>query len=309
MNRLYTLILCLALCFSCAPKKNTPTDPDPDPNPIPPPTNALTEELVFLFNEASGISVKESKTSTNIEIKVGPGEAERIGGVEGNAIRTNGYYGWAEGNISKSLPTKSISISGWVTPQAFPVHRKDDDQMSENTVAAIFSKYNPVSSKGVEFGINHHGKVIGRFVVNDILIEIVSDEEVELHEWNFIALSIDAEIGVAKLFLNGQKIKNITFSKGLISWSSNNTIYIGRGGKNKKFINNQTNSLTGAIDDVIVWSRNMSLSEVQEAYNLITPGSPDLTIPIEERFADDNHRPKYHLMPSAAWSNETHGLL
>lgn len=265
--------------------------------------------MVFLFNEASGKSVIESKTSTNIEIKVGPGEAERIGGVEGNAIRTNGYYGWAEGNISKNLPAKSITISGWVTPQAFPVHRKDEDDNSENTVAAIFSKFNPVSTKGVEFGINHFGQVIGRFVVNDALIEFVSDKEVELHEWNFIALTIDAEIGVAKLFLNGQNIKKITFSKGLISWSTSNTVYIGRGAKNKKFINYQTNSLTGAIDAVVVWNRSMTSSEVLKIYNIITPTKPNLTIPIDERFSEDNHRPKYHLVPSAAWSNESHGLI
>lgn len=35
---------------------------------------------------------------------------------------------------------------------------------------------------------------------------------------------------------------------------------------------------------------------------------PDLSIPAS-RFMTDYNRPKYHLMPAANWTNESHGLI
>jgi beta-fructofuranosidase len=302
----YIIVLLASLAvLSCKTKKDPAPDPIPDPTPIP---NSATEILSFKFNESSGQSLEEGKTKSSFTINGPLNSAERIIGIEGNALRVNGYYGWATGNAKVTYPTSQVCVSGWIAPSAFPVQRKDLDPITENTNAAIFSNVNTTNSSGVSFGINHHGRVIGQFKVGTEVIQILSDKEIELKKWSFLALNINAVQGTATLFLNGAKIKDITFPGGILAWDNNATIYIGKESKSKTVAGFDTNGLTGAIDKVSVWDKNLTNTEILAQFSPITPSEPNLKIPTE-RFANDIHRPKYHLMPSAAWSNETHGLM
>lgn len=304
MKKLNTIILFGLILIGCKSKN----DPSPSPTPIPNPTVA-TVLLSFNFNETSGQSLSETKTNASFSINGPSGSAERISGVEGNALRVNGFYGWATGNASATYPTAKVSISGWIAPAAFPVQRKDLDPITENTNAAIFSNVNTSNSSGVALGINHHGRVIGQFKVGTNAIQILSDQEVALKKWSFIALNINASNGSASLYLNGVQIKNITFDAGTILWDNNATIYIGKESKSKTIAGFDTNGLTGAIDQVALWNKELTAAEILTQYTKYTPADPDLKIPTAVRFANDIHRPKYHLLPSAGWTNESHGLL
>ncbi|HEU4791650.1 MAG TPA: LamG domain-containing protein, partial [Flavobacterium sp.] len=280
----YIIVLLASLAvLSCKTKK----DPAPEPTPIPTPVpNSATEILSFGFNESSGQSLDESKTKSSFTINGPLNSAERIVGIEGNALRVNGYYGWATGNAKVTYPTSQVCISGWIAPSAFPVQRKDLDPITENTNAAIFSNVNTTNSSGVAFGINHHGRLIGQFKVGTQLIQILSDKEIELKKWNFLALNINAGQGIATLFLNGVKIKDITFPGGALSWDNNATIYIGKESKNKTVAGFDTNGLTGAIDKVSVWNKNLTSAEILAQFSAVTPSLPILKIPTE-RFAND----------------------
>ena len=299
----YTIIILSGLLLIGCKSQN-----DPSPNPIPNPT-AATELLSFSFNESSGQTLSETKTNTSFNINGPSGSAERISGVEGNALRVNGYYGWATGNVNISYPIFKVCISGWIAPSAFPVQRKDLDPITENTNAAIFSNIDTTNSAGVALGINQWGQVIGQFKVGTDLIQIISAQEIALKKWSFIALNIDASIGTASLYVNGAQIKSITFANGLLSWSNNATIYLGKESKSKTEAGFDTNGLTGAIDQVALWNKNLTAAELQTQFSKFTPSNPDLKIPTAVRFTNDIHRPKYHLMPSAGWTNESHGLL
>ncbi|WP_348825539.1 GH32 C-terminal domain-containing protein [Flavobacterium aestuarii] len=296
-------LACLAI-LSCKTKKD-PAPDIPDPTPVP---NSATEILSFKFNENSGQSLEEGKTKSSFTINGPLNSAERISGIEGNALRVNGYYGWATGNVKVTYPTSQVCITGWVAPAAFPVQRKDLDPITENTIAAIFSNVNTTNSSGAALGINHHGRVIGQFKAGTNVIQILSDKEIELKKWNFLALNINASQGKASMFHNGVLIKEITFAAGTLAWDNNATVYIGKESKSKTVAGFDTNGLTGAIDRVSVWNKNLTSTEILAQFSAITPSEPNLKIPAE-RFANDIHRPKYHLMPSAAWSNETHGLI
>lgn len=303
MKKLNTIILSGILLVGC----KSQNDPSPTPNPIPP-SNVATELLSFNFNETSGQSLSETKTNASFSINGPSGSAERIAGVEGNALRVNGFYGWATGNASTTYPTAKVCVSGWIAPSAFPVQRKDADPITENTNAAIFSNLNTSTSAGIALGINHHGRVIGQFKVGTNVIQIVSDQEVVLKKWSFIALNINASNGSASLYLNGVQIKSTTFDAGTLLWDNNATIYIGKESKSKTIAGFDTNGLTGAIDQVALWNKELTVNEILAQYTKYTPTNPDLKIPTA-RFANDIHRPKYHLLPSAGWTNESHGLL
>ncbi|HQK41081.1 MAG TPA: LamG domain-containing protein, partial [Flavobacterium alvei] len=249
MKKCIPIILSGILLIGC----KSQNDPSPTPTPIPP-SNVATELLSFNFNETSGQSLSETKTNASFTINGPSGSAERIGGVESNALRVNGFYGWATGNASATYPTSKVCVSGWIAPSAFPVQRKDLDPITENTNAAIFSNVNTSTSAGVALGINHHGRVIGQFKVGTNVIQILSDQEVALKKWSHIALNINASSGTASLYLNGVQIKSTTFDIGTLLWDNNATIYIGKESKSKTIAGFDTNGLTGAIDQVALWN-------------------------------------------------------
>ena len=299
MKNVYLLLLGFAAVGCSSSKDATKPPVATDPNVV----------LMFDFNGESGQSVKESKTGTMLTIDDALGTTERIEGIEGQALRINGYYGWATGNPAANYPAKGICISGWVAPSAFPLHRKDADPITENTNAALFSNLNPTNNAGIALGINHHGRIIGQFKVGQTILQILSDEYVALKEWNFIALNVDALQGNAKLFLNGIEVQTISFVPGDLQYSPSSPVFIGKESKVKTDATFDTNGLTGAVDAVVVWARTLTTTELQAQFAMASPGLPDLKIPIEERFGNDYHRPKYHAMPTSAWTNEPHGLI
>jgi len=290
--------------LSCKSKRDTTTDP-----PVTPPVNSTSELLLFKFNETSGQTLTESKTNASFSISGPSGSAERINGLEGKALRTNGYYGWATGKVNVTFPTNKVCITGWVAPAAFPVQRKDLDQLSDNTNASIFSNVNPYSGSGAALGIDQWGRIIGQFKVGTEVVPIVSDQQVPLKKWSFISLNINTLSGTASFYLNGNKIKTVTFTYGNLIWDKNATVYIGKESKTKTIAGFDTNGLTGAIDQVALWNKDLTDAEILKEYSKMAVSDPDLRIPVAERYATDNHRPKYHLVPSASWTNESHGLI
>lgn len=303
MKKYTTIILLSLLVLGCGSKKHA------DNTTPPPPTNETAELISFKFNESSGQTTNETKTNATFSINGPSGSAERITGVEGKALRVNGFYGWATGKTNVTYPTNKVCVTAWVAPSAFPVQRKDLDQLSENTNASLFSNVNTNTNAGVALGIDQYGRIIGQFKVGTGIVTIISDQQIELKKWSFISLNINGLSGLASLYLNGVKVKAIAFASGNIAWDNNATIYIGKESKIKTIAGFDTNGLTGAVDQVSLWGKDLTDAEILTQYNKVSPSIPNLKIPIETRFADDIHRPKYHLLPSSAWTNESHGLL
>lgn len=298
------ILLGVIFIFGCKSKNDPRTDPEPAPNP-----NLASQLLSFNFNETSGQTVAESKTNASFTVNGPTGTAERIAGIEGNALRVNGFYGWASGSANPTYPSSSVCVSGWVAPFSFPVQRKDLDPITENTNASIFTNVNISTSAGVALGIDQYGRVIGQFKVGTELVKMVSVEQVKLKKWHFIALNINAVQGTASLYLNGISVANTSFAVGALVWDKNALIYLGKEAKNKTVAGFDTNGLNGAIDKVVLWSKSLTNDEIAAEFKKVSPSIPDLKIPVEQRFANDIHRPKYHLLPSAGWTNESHGLL
>jgi sucrose-6-phosphate hydrolase SacC (GH32 family) len=63
--------------------------------------------------------------------------------------------------------------------------------------------------------------------------------------------------------------------------------------------------INGIIDEVKLWNKRIDL-EFSEFEGKAS--CPDLSIP-KSRFENDFHRPKYHILPAANWTNESHGLI
>jgi sucrose-6-phosphate hydrolase SacC (GH32 family) len=70
-----------------------------------------------------------------------------------------------------------------------------------------------------------------------------------------------------------------------------------------------TGVFSGIIDELKIYDRALGTAEIDDHFRsvrIVCP--PDLTVP-SGRFQADQHRPQYHPLPPAAWTNEPHGLI
>jgi beta-fructofuranosidase len=66
--------------------------------------------------------------------------------------------------------------------------------------------------------------------------------------------------------------------------------------------------INGVIADIAVSSSKYNPDGWRQFYMEKASETPSLAVP-GQRFSDDLSRPKYHLLPAANWTNETHGLI
>ncbi|NJO24985.1 MAG: glycoside hydrolase family 32 protein [Bacteroidia bacterium] len=69
------------------------------------------------------------------------------------------------------------------------------------------------------------------------------------------------------------------------------------------------NFFNGITDEVTVFNKSFNQNDFASLrLSEVLVKQPDLNVPAI-RFADDFNRPKYHLIPAANWTNESHGLI
>ncbi|MDR2809944.1 MAG: glycoside hydrolase family 32 protein [Tannerellaceae bacterium] len=68
-----------------------------------------------------------------------------------------------------------------------------------------------------------------------------------------------------------------------------------------------TTAINGIIDEFQIHTEKLNMEEQKPHIAALGQKKAVLAIP-PERFANDFSRPKYHLLPAANWTNETHGL-
>ena len=54
-----------------------------------------------------------------------------------NALRTDGYTTWIDGNVTNAYPVDSFSVSAWMAPEVYPVD-----------MAAVWSYFDQPTNKG-----------------------------------------------------------------------------------------------------------------------------------------------------------------
>ncbi len=253
------------------------------------------------FDESSGSKTMESVSGRTFIIasrNTRNSYSERVEGIAGKGLRTDGYTTWAEGDLNVSLPRQKISVSGWIALDSYP-----------GSVADIWSNMDPLSFLGLRVGITQFGKVECQLSVNHFPVLMTSEQSLSHNKWLFIATTINTASGDACLYVNGRLVKKQIIPKGTINWPVGKQ-YIGRNAKDEKFLDLfPVNTLNGIIDEVVIWRKELDSVFLSTIYDRQKPLSePDMKIP-STRFSQDFHRPKYHAIPNSGWTNEPHGLV
>lgn len=215
---------------------------------------------------------------------------ELVSGISGNGLRTDGYSTFINAKLPKEIPAP-ISIEGWFALETYP------------TDTAAFFSIQQDSGNYISACINQFGRPIISVCNQGTLNWYAAENLIEKFEWLNVALSISET--EASLFVNGDK----KASASLMELQTFSELMLGRDTREKKIHIFPITYINGIVDEIKVWNRTLAEKDFnKKEISKIAQITPKLVIP-EIRFEGDFHRPKYHILPTANWTNETHGLI
>lgn len=261
------------------------------------PSKTIDEVVAFNFTETTGTATLESNTNKNYEI-LGSG-INRMPGVKGNALFFDGLSNQITGIIpSNILPASQFSLSLWASPKSYPIG-----------TAAMIALTSEASNTGVMVGINKFGQIVVQYFINGTLYEQVTSQSLPKNTWSSVMVSISPKNSLIKIFLDKEIVVNTTISSGNISWPSTNTSFtIGKNTSGEKIGIYDVDYFSGAIDELTIYSGQLTQEIVDLEYNKYSPPST-VTYQLSIDYSDDRYRPTYHALPDYGWANESYGLL
>jgi beta-fructofuranosidase len=204
----------------------------------------------------------------------------------GKGLRTDGYTTWLSGKL------KAVnSISGWFALESYPTD-----------TAAFFGLKDRSTNTSISVAVDRFGELLVGTGKGNVYSYIPTRYTVERFKWIHIAISKgNSDV---KLYLNG---KIIPVEVLLPQSFTSDEWMIGKDFRNKKLGIHDLTAINGVIDELKVSDKAVDQGALQQDVVAYAAKTPVLAVP-ESRFKEDFNRPKYHLLPAANWTNETHGL-
>ena len=231
-----------------------------------------------------------------------------VAGVDGNALRFDGYSNYIEAPIDASaLNTEALTVSITLAAETYPMMQVDVAETTP-TYATLCGNLADEGKKGFALQLSSQGDlkaVVGLNYGNGYRREILGSKKLPRGRWCTVTLAFDKAGNSATLFLNAEnigssKVNNCDMLPGA------NTLYIGKDDTAVKSGPFLINTFCGLID-------NIHISNAVIDFTLVDPidysqfPRPDFSYPAE-RYAASLWRPQFHAMPSGSWTNETHGM-
>ncbi len=227
--------------------------------------------------------------SLHLSMKSSKKSIELVEGMVGNGVRTDGYSTWFE---LQSEPFPVTGISGWFALESFP------------TDTASFYGVRNSRNETVSLCVDRFGSLVVGIGTNGAYHYIPTHSTVSRFEW--LHLGMRTEKDQLEIYLNGNKVK---LGQGISTTLSPLTgLLLGRDYREKRLGIHGLTAINGIIDEICLHAETVLPAEWEKETAQSGHKKPRLAIP-ESRFVNDFSRPKYHLLPAANWTNETHGLL
>ncbi|RQW62524.1 GH32 C-terminal domain-containing protein [Vibrio viridaestus] len=266
------------------------------------------------FNEGKGNTVKEqiSKRDDIVEYVFTHGRYIpsrdpdwRTKGIEGDALLFDGYSNFMKvpGLSPKSLES-GFTVAAWVAPDAY-------EWGDGKKLSAIVSQADEDGRKGFTFGVYRHGTWGITLGLGDSKADfLVKSIRLPKDQWSHIAASYDPKLHHVELFLNGKKLATAPVDEGKQLVSADIAMQIGR---HTQALNVagifKFNMFKGLMDDVIIYGKPLSEAAMNKLVTK-TGTPPKLTykdVRIDPAmYAQDRHRPQFHLGATSHWMNEPH---
>jgi beta-fructofuranosidase len=262
-------------------------------------STAYSQEIArFDFDEVTGTTTTvESISQSPFLIANHFNKPERINGIEGNALRLDGYSTWAYSNTFQfGGINNKMTLSTWYATEAF-----------NQETGAIISQVDANSGFALEVG--PYGNVSLVFYADGSKYTLHTNQTIEKYKWNNIVATIDLANAKARIIVNGTEWASSDLNSQNVITLSTARLYLGRHDTEVTHDGFLLTSLNGTIDKIKVFNIIVPDSEIFDDYSAHDTIVPDLTIDPDVRYANDFLRPKFHAMPNACWTNEPYGLI
>lgn len=229
-----------------------------------------------------------------------------VQGAKGKAWRLDGYSSYLQAQIDPSVISEKqqLTFSLWVAPESYPMMKLDQDgewftTMLGNVKLDDDNKI-PSGEKGFVFQLGSRGSYKFICYVAGWVVKCEPTAKLSRYQWNHLVATVDAANKMVTLYNNGESVASAKCSKGKIN-PGGSTLYVGKSYVEDKLDVFYLNTYNGLLDEFEIYDgiRKDILQEKAENAPVLTY-SP-------ERYAGDILRPSFHGMPTAGWTNETHG--
>ena len=228
-----------------------------------------------------------------------------VPGAKGKAWRLDGYSSYLQAQIDPTVLAgkKQLTFSLWVAPESYPMMKLDQDGEWFTTMLGNvkLDDNNTLSGdKGFAFQLGSRGSYKFICYVNKWKVMCEPTTKLLRYQWNHLVATVDGVNRKVTLYNNGESVASKTCTKGEIT-PGGSTLYVGKSYVEDKVDVFYLNTYNGLLDDFEIYDgiRTDILKEKAENAPVLTY-SP-------ERYAGDILRPSFHGMPTAGWTNETHG--
>ncbi|GIZ09250.1 hypothetical protein FUMI01_19770 [Flavobacterium sp. UMI-01] len=252
------------------------------------------EVLYIKYDETTGTNTTTNQVNSQVlSISNTFNKPDRIKGVDGNALRTDGFSTWIDTPFSASFSSE-MTVQTWIAIESWP----QDNETISLTPSSIIHQAN-----GFNIGIDSYGRwwfeLGGQKATASGLFP--------MYKWVLVTGVISSN--TMKLYLNGIEVGSTAFS-GSINSTGNLRI-----GKAKSVVTQgifQLNHMNASYDETKIYTSALTPTDILNEYNskvgVLPVGLETVVVP-ETRFATDKHRPIFHGMPPANWTNEPHGMV
>lgn len=229
-----------------------------------------------------------------------------VQGAKGKAWRLDGYSSYLQAQIDPTVISEKqqLTFSLWVAPESYPMMKLDQDgewftTMLGNVKLDDDNKI-PSGEKGFAFQLGSRGSYKFICYVAGWVVKCEPTAKLSRYQWNHLVATVDGVNRKVTLYNNGELVASKNCTKGKIT-PGGNTLYVGKSYVEDKVDVFYLNTYNGFLDDFEIYDgiRTDILQEKAENAPVLTY-SP-------ERYAGDILRPSFHGMPTAGWTNETHG--
>ncbi|MGZ6713097.1 MAG: LamG domain-containing protein, partial [Solirubrobacteraceae bacterium] len=216
---------------------------------------------IWTLDEGSGTTVTDGSGNGNNGVL--SGGTTWVPGISGSAVGFDGFSGQIKVEDNDALePAGAITVSAWVKHAGSPgTYRYIVAKGGNGCIAASYGLYSGPSG-GLQFYVSqHHGSVYAR--------SPDAGQGIWDANWHLAVGTYDGT--TIRLYVDGVEVGSGTAWTGALEYllPSSNDFYIGN------YPSCQDHWFAGAIDDVMVWGRALSASEI----SAMVPGSSNPTGP------------------------------
>ena len=255
---------------------------------------------IWHFDQRAGPRTLESASGLLDVVSHRSNSPEWTCGASGSALRFDGYSTWLShpASLAPRL-TDALTLEVWLAVDSYPV-----------SDAAIVNQHT-YPNAGYSFVLNRYGFWGLGLSVRDSLRwhECLAPAPLPKGEWLHLAATFDRSTGIA-LYLNGKEVQTQKLPTAPLTPAEDVDLWIGKHNQTPVLDETfATGVFSGIIDDLRIYDRAVNAAEISDDFRSTRiVCAPDLTVP-SGRFQGDEHRPQYHALPPAAWTNEPHGLI